>query len=341
MSASPPAGFHAALDRLSSAQKSPKGAPAYSRFVNRRLGRLFAAAGYTVGLTPNQVTAISGLFTFGGIALLATVRPTAPVGVAVCLALVIGYALDSADGQLARLRGGGSPVGEWLDHVCDSAKIPLLHLSVAVSCYRFSALGRGGFLLVPLAFAAVATTTFFSMIISDFLRRTRPAAVAAPPASGGPSASAGQPVAGSQPVASGAAPGTHAPVWRSLLVLPSDYGLLCLIFVLLGAGTAFSAPFCVSYAALAAANTLYLLGVLLRGYRAMTALGATAATAATAADAPTGVTGVTAADAPTGVTGAGATSAASGPPAPTAPAPTTFMPGVNVRVVNAVRGGRR
>ncbi|KPM57015.1 CDP-alcohol phosphatidyltransferase [Frankia sp. R43] len=326
MSVSPPAGFRAALDRLSSAQKSPKGAPAYSRFVNRRLGRLFAAAGYTAGLTPNQVTAISGLFTFGGIALLAYARPTAPVGVAVCLALVIGYALDSADGQLARLRGGGSPVGEWLDHVCDSAKIPLLHLAVAVSCYRFSALGRGEFLLVPLAFAAVATTTFFSMIISDFLRRTRPAAAAGPPASGIPSASAGQPVAGSQPVASGAAAGTHAPIWRSLLVLPSDYGLLCLIFVLLGAGTAFSAPFCVAYAALAAANALYLLGVLLRGYRAMTALGVTAPTAATA---------------PTAPTGAVATSAAPGPLAPPAPAPTSFMPGVNVRVVNAVRGGRR
>ncbi|CUU55399.1 CDP-alcohol phosphatidyltransferase [Parafrankia irregularis] len=299
MSVSPPAGFRAALDRLNSAQKSPKGAPAYSRFVNRRLGRLFAAAGYTAGLTPNQVTAISGLFTFGGIALLAYARPTAPVGVAVCLALVIGYALDAADGQLARLRGGGSPVGEWLDHVCDSAKIPLLHLAVAVSCFRFSALGRGEFLLVPLAFAAVATVTFFSMIISDFLRRTRPVA---------------------------AATGTNAPIWRSLLVLPSDYGLLCLIFVLLGAGTAFSAPFCVAYAALAAANALYLLGVLLRGYRAMTALGVTT---------PTAATGATAAN------GAVATSAAPGPLAPPAPAPTSFMPGVNVRVVNAVRGGRR
>ncbi|MCK9899966.1 CDP-alcohol phosphatidyltransferase family protein [Frankia sp. Cpl3] len=269
----PPQGFRQALDQLRSAQKSPKGAPAYSRFVNRRLGRLLAAAAHPAGLTPNQVTAISGLFTFSGIAVLAAVRPSAPVGLAVCLALVLGYALDSADGQLARLRGGGTPVGEWLDHVVDSAKIPLLHLAVAVSCFRFSTLGRGAYLLIPLAFAVIATATFFSMILSDFLRRLRLAGADAGAPAAGASAGAGTGAAAS--VGAGAGAGAvHAPVWRSLLVLPSDYGLLCLVFVLLGAGSAFSAPFAVTYAALAAANALYLLGALARGYRAMSALGA-------------------------------------------------------------------
>ena len=57
-------------------------------------------------------------------------------GVVVSLLLILGYALDSADGQLARLLGGGTPEGEWLDHVIDSAKLATIHLAVLVSLYR-------------------------------------------------------------------------------------------------------------------------------------------------------------------------------------------------------------
>ena len=51
-----------ALRDLQAAQKSSKGAPAYSRFVNRPLGRRFAAAAYRLGATPNVVTAVSACF---------------------------------------------------------------------------------------------------------------------------------------------------------------------------------------------------------------------------------------------------------------------------------------
>ncbi|WP_286279159.1 CDP-alcohol phosphatidyltransferase family protein [Naasia aerilata] len=100
-----------ALERLRSSQKSSKGAAAYSRFVNRPLGRVLAAVAATAGLRPNQVTAISAVFTFAGIVLLATVPPSLGLGVGVTLLLLVGYALDSADGQVARLRGGGSLAG--------------------------------------------------------------------------------------------------------------------------------------------------------------------------------------------------------------------------------------
>lgn len=255
----PTGSYWEVVARLRSAQKSAKGAPAYSRFVNRPLGRLIAAGTYLAGMTPNQVTCVSGAFTLSGIVALASAEPTLATGLLVSSALVLGYAFDSADGQLARLRGGGSAAGEWLDHVFDSAKIPLLHLAVAVSCYRFSEHGRSEFLLVPLGFAAVSTVNFFSMIISDFLRRAR-----AVPAAGTPS---------TEP----------APVWRALMVAPSDYGLLCLTFLLLGAGAQFSAAFTAAYSALAAANGLYLAGVLLRGYRAMNALDAARQSAPVAA----------------------------------------------------------
>ena len=48
--------FWPTLRRLRQAQKSAKGAPPYSLYINRPLGRIFAAAAYQIGLTPNQVT---------------------------------------------------------------------------------------------------------------------------------------------------------------------------------------------------------------------------------------------------------------------------------------------
>ena len=63
--------------RLRVAQKGrARGAPAYSVFVNRPVGRLLAAIAYRLGLTPNQVTVISAVFTFAGIGLLAVLPPT-------------------------------------------------------------------------------------------------------------------------------------------------------------------------------------------------------------------------------------------------------------------------
>jgi phosphatidylglycerophosphate synthase len=242
----PESGFTETLRRLPSAQKSAKGAPAYSRFVNRRAGGYLAAAAYRLGRTPNQVTALSAVFTFTGIALIALVRPAVWTGIAVCLALVIGYALDSADGQLARLRGGGSASGEWLDHVIDAVKISALHLSVLVSGYRFSDLPRP-WLLVPIGFAIVAAVLFFTMILNEQLRRAR---------------------------GHGTAPASPPSTLRSLLVVPTDYGLLCLAFLLLG----FPSVFAVVYGLLFAANLAFLLAALPKWFSDMAALDSPPAT---------------------------------------------------------------
>lgn len=207
--------FRAVVARLSHAQKPNKGAPAYSRFVNRPLGRLIAAAAFRAGLTPNQVTAVSAAFSFAAIAMIALLRPVWWLGVLVAACLVIGYAFDAADGQLARLRGGGTRSGEWLDHMIDATKISSLHLAVLISAYRFFDLPAVGWLLVPIGYSVISNVMFFGMILNDQLRRQH------------------------------LAPGTPA-VWRSggstvrsLLVIPTDYGLLCLVFVLLGASTVF------------------------------------------------------------------------------------------------------
>jgi phosphatidylglycerophosphate synthase len=208
-------GLRATLQRLSGAQKGAAGAPAYSRFVNRKLGRLLAALAFHARLTPNAVTGISAAFTATGIALLALARPTWVTGVSVSLCLALGYAFDSADGQLARLRGGGSPAGEWLDHMVDAVKVSSLHLGVLIGLYRFETVERGPLLLVPIGYSLVAAVFFFGMILNDALRAEHGMATRAQPSAERPSVS------------------------RSLLVAPTDYGVLCWVFVLLGAPAVF------------------------------------------------------------------------------------------------------
>ncbi len=212
-------------------------------FINRPVGRVIAAGAYTAGLVPNQVSLISAAFTFTGIVLLATVPPSILLGVVVWLLLAIGYAWDSADGQVARLRGGGSLAGEWLDHVLDSTKLVALPLAVTIGWYRFFPLPSELWLLVPLAFAVISTVTFFGMILNDLLRGKRGVPQAAE--SGGFS------------------------LGRSLLGLPTDYGILCLAFVLWGWPPAFM----LIYTLLALAAFLYLAAALAIWFRKMSALG--------------------------------------------------------------------
>lgn len=243
----PYAGYRDALARLSGAQKTAaRGAPAYSRFVNRRLGRYLAAAAFGAGLTPNAVTAISAIFTFTGIGLLLAFPPSLWLGVVVSLALVLGYALDSADGQLARLTGTGSPAGEWLDHVVDALKTSALPIALAVSFHRFE-LADPWWILVPLGSAVVSAVLFFCMILTEQLRRQF----------------------SDVPLA---APGTRGSWIRSLLVVPMDYGVLCLSFLLYGAFPIFLA----AYTAIFAATAGFLLLACVKWFGELNALSGTA-----------------------------------------------------------------
>src|SRR5476649_857285 len=104
----PKRGYRATLANMDIAQKPGRGAPPYSRWVNRRLGKYLAAAAYVIGLTPDQVTIISACFTFAALILVIVIAPVWWLGILVAVLLLLGYALDSADGQLARVRGGGS-----------------------------------------------------------------------------------------------------------------------------------------------------------------------------------------------------------------------------------------
>lgn len=207
--------WRAALRDLGAAQKpAGAGSPAYSRFVNRRLGRYLAALAYLVRATPDRVSAVSAAAT--GSALVAIcLAPTGPVtAVAVTALLVLGYALDSADGQLARLTGRCRPAGEWLDHTVDAFKVTAVHLCVLIGWYHG---GRhdGAILLAPLLFAVLDSGLFFTTWLTERLRREHRHGVPR------------------------AAPGRAGAV-RSLLLLPTDFGALILLFLLWGWPTLFT-----------------------------------------------------------------------------------------------------
>lgn len=242
---SEPDTYRSAVQRLRSAQKpAGRGAPAYSIYVNRRLGRYLAAAAYRAGLTPNQVTLISATLTFLAIAALAVLPASTVLGITVTVLLALGYAFDAADGQLARLRGGGSAAGEWLDHVVDAIKSSALHGAVLLSAYRFLPASQRGWLLLPLGFMVVAAVSFAVFLLNDLLKAARAKRDT------------------TSVIRTGSTP------LRALLGAPTDYGVLVYVFLLLG----LPAVFLTVYGLLFAASLGYLLLALPKWFRDMTAL---------------------------------------------------------------------
>jgi phosphatidylglycerophosphate synthase len=229
----------AALASLESAQKPGDGVPAYTRWINRRLARGVVAVAYVWGLSPNAVTVLSAIVSAAGLALLVVLGPSPLVGVGVAALLAAGYVLDSADGQLARLSGRGSPAGEWLDHVVDAIRSPGIHLAVAVSVVIHRPASPEWLAIVGVLFALLVTGQFMSQILAEQLRKAR--GESAPAARGG--------------------------ALRSWALLPSDMGTTCWIFVLWG----FPIVFGVAYTALLALLLLHTAASMRRRFRELAA----------------------------------------------------------------------
>lgn len=224
----------AALRDLSRAQKSRRGVSLYSRWVNRPIGRLFAALAFSAGLSPNAVSLISGAVTAAGLVVIGAVPPTVPTGIVASILLVLGFALDSADGQVARLSGRGSRAGEWLDHVLDAGKIVLIHSAVLITALLHAHLPLWA-VGAPIAFQAIAVVVFVGGLLQSQLapRRT-----------------------------DSDAPASRV---RPILLLPADYGVLALSFALLGWPMVFAGV----YVALLAANALIGAALLVRWFRSL------------------------------------------------------------------------
>ncbi|MER6053001.1 CDP-alcohol phosphatidyltransferase family protein [Streptomyces sp. NPDC001793] len=233
--------FAAAVEELSAAQKSAKGVSLYSRHINRPVGRVLAAASYCLNLRPNQVTLLSAVFTFAGVGMIAALPPGPGTATGVFAALFLGFALDSADGQLARLTGTGSAAGEWLDHVVDCAKTLALHMAVLVSFHRYFAPSEPLLLLAPVVFQFAAVLVFFGGILTDQLKRAERLR------NGG----------------AGPRPAEPASAVRAVALLPVDYGVFCAAFLLFGSGRLFVVVYC----ALLVAHVLFMAAFLTKWYR--------------------------------------------------------------------------
>jgi phosphatidylglycerophosphate synthase len=218
-----PLSFRSALERLETAQKPGAGVPAYTRWVNRRVARVFAAIFGQIKASPSFVSVLSILFTLAGLAGFLLLQQVSPVlaGFVAAFLLAVGYALDSADGQLARLQGTSSLQGEWLDHTLDAVRLPAVHLAIAV-----------GFLMSHVTWAAVAAAAFSVLASASFLSQN----------------------VGGLLRDNAKVERTEVRRFQSWILLPTDPGVLCWVFVLWGV----LPLFVIAYVALMAANVAHI-----------------------------------------------------------------------------------
>lgn len=224
--------------RLNAAQKPGYRVPGYMRWVNRGVARRVAAPAAALGLRPDLVTWMSALLSAAGMAVLVLAPASWGTGILISVLFALGFVLDSADGQVARLSGASSLRGEWLDHVVDSVRTPAMHVCVAVALWHQHRVSTS-WLLVPLAFALVATGTFMVQILAEQLLRQSS-------------------LAGSRPgnLTTQTPSGSAGNGWlKSVVLLPVDFGILCWSFLCWGDIRIFTAV----YTALAVVNAGYLL----------------------------------------------------------------------------------
>lgn len=204
-----PIPIRSALIQLGAAQKPGVGVPAYTRWINRGLARYASALAQRLRLTPNTVSAGSFIVSMAGIGCLLTLGVSSPMagGLLTAGLLAAGYVLDSADGQLARLTNRQSLAGEWLDHSLDAIRMPAVHLGVLSAALM---LGSPGLAIVAGVFSVTTSAHFLSQNLGGLLRDQ---------------------VAGArlQPRRS-----------QSWLLLPTDPGVLCWLFLLWPLVTTFS-----------------------------------------------------------------------------------------------------
>lgn len=174
----------------------------YTTYVNRNLAWICSRV--LRRFSPNQIS-------IGAFCILFVALPMAYSSQSIATSLtaygllVLNYVLDSSDGQVARLRKLGSPLGEWVDHSLDGVRILLIHST----------------LLLVVAFADVSQTIRFAAYLniifaSSMFFATELAAKILP--------------------TNIQRADNHALTWkklaRSLVLLPADHGIFIIIFLL-------------------------------------------------------------------------------------------------------------
>mgnify|MGYP000226705394 CR=1 FL=1 len=132
-----------------------------TRYLSQPLGGVFAYLAFRLGASPNAVT-LTGLGVMLGacLALDAATDPWRCLGAAVLFQL--GFALDCADGQLARATGRGSQLGAWLDMACDHIR----QLAIVLVLLRLAADNLPGVGAVLVFVFACGVTVYLHTIMA-------------------------------------------------------------------------------------------------------------------------------------------------------------------------------
>ncbi|AKT43351.1 CDP-alcohol phosphatidyltransferase family protein [Chondromyces crocatus] len=108
-----------------------------ARYINRPVSLAVSRRLAGVGITPNAVTLATLAIALGG-AVVASRGGYGPMLLgAVCLQ--VSSVLDGVDGELARLRFQGSPLGQWLDTVSDDLSTLAFYGGITIGLLRGSA----------------------------------------------------------------------------------------------------------------------------------------------------------------------------------------------------------
>ncbi|MDG4834545.1 CDP-alcohol phosphatidyltransferase family protein [Solwaraspora sp. WMMD1047] len=122
--------------------RANRGGGLFSEAVSQRIGAGLALAGHRLGLAPTVLTVANLLVGLVASAVAVAFAgpvsdgdlPAWPVGLAALLGWQLAYALDCADGQLARVTGQRSPAGARVDILCDvAAQIALVSALAATA----------------------------------------------------------------------------------------------------------------------------------------------------------------------------------------------------------------
>ena len=119
--------------------RANRGGGLFSEAVSQRLGSRIAVFAHKRRLAPTVLTVANlGLGCLVSAAVVAAAEPVAagrvwawPVGLLALIGWQLAYALDCADGQLARVTGQSSPAGGRVDVLCDVAAQIALVAAVA------------------------------------------------------------------------------------------------------------------------------------------------------------------------------------------------------------------
>ncbi|MFY1635159.1 CDP-alcohol phosphatidyltransferase family protein [Solwaraspora sp. WMMB335] len=140
--ASPQGEHTVATPHLDDFYRANRGGGLFSEAVSQRLGAVFALAGARAGLAPTVLTVANlALGLAASTTVIATAGATADgsapawlIGLVALVGWQLAYALDCADGQLARVTGQASPAGARVDVLCDvAAQIALVTALSAVA----------------------------------------------------------------------------------------------------------------------------------------------------------------------------------------------------------------